>query len=76
MEDKRKDIDNLREFYKNKQANYSTKDNNMNKSNEENSIENESSYIDMKYLFNKIKNIPLKYNVYSKYFIATLGFAI
>jgi len=76
MEDKRKDIDNLREYYKNKQDNNSSNENNMNNSNEQDTNENESNYIDMKYLFGKIKNIPLKYNIYSKYLLATLGFAI
>lgn len=76
MEDNRKDIDNLREFYKNKQDNNSYKVNKLDDSNEGNSNDSESNYIDMKYLLDKVKNIFLKYNVYSKYFLATIGFAI
>lgn len=77
MDERKKDIDKLREFYKNKNSENSLQDSDdINKSKDINVQESESNYIDIKYIINKIKSIFIKYNTYSKYLISTLAFAI
>jgi serine/threonine-protein kinase len=85
MEENRKKIEELREFYKNKKSNkfdYSDDDilSNSNASNQDEDIDEEldynPNYIDFKYILHKIKSIKFQSNRLYKYALATLMFCI